>query len=379
MVWNLKLRQTLSAVLKRTFCAAALAGLIAGGSQLAHADDLTPEAAAAKVIAEAFMSGKTEWKGPETSPKPQQGKRIAVVSCCQSSEGAARPTRAMTEAGKAIGWTIDIFDGKGDPQEQNKAVNAAVDSKYDGIVLVFVDTPVVAEGVTRAIEAKIPVITLGSMKNTPESIPDVSHDYLKEGEVIGNYMIWKSNGDVNALLLKNTDLYVVTNGQFKGTADVLADPAKCKDCKAEVKEWALANIDSQPASISSASIQGDPSKNWVWCFDGCMARVSRNLIASGLGQNIKGAGFDCNGENLQLIKDEQIQAVSICDPRDWEAYSIIDNMNRLIQSEPVAQQEIPILLVDKDNVGVLTEQEIMGGWQGGYDFRTKYLQLWGVK
>lgn len=356
-------------------------GVISAAMALAKpgaAQSLTPEAEAARKFSESFMTGQVTWQGPESSPKPMAGKRIAVVSCCQAAEGAARPVRTMVEAGKAIGWTVDVFDGKGDPQEQNKAVNAAVDSKYDGIALVFVDTTSVAEGVMRAVNGRIPLITLGSLINTPESVPDVSPDYLREGEIIGNYMVWKSNGKVNALMLKNTDLHVVKFGEFKGTYDVLIDPTKCKDCKVDVREWTLANLDSQPAAIASAALQADPRKNWVNCFDACMSRVVRTLVASGLGANVQGAGYDCNGENIQLIKEGTIQSVSVCDPREWVAYAVIDNLNRMIHGQPLAKQTFPALLIDKTNTDKLTAQEVISGWQGGFDFRRKYRQLWGV-
>ena len=47
--------------------------------------------------------------------------------------------------------------------------------------------------------------------------PDISHDWLKTGELIGDYMIWKSNGKVDALLLNNPETTVVLYGQFAGT------------------------------------------------------------------------------------------------------------------------------------------------------------------
>jgi ribose transport system substrate-binding protein len=345
----------------------------------AQAVALTPQAEAAKTRAEAVMTGKVEWKGPTTAPKPLATKRIAVISCCQASEGAARPARAIVEAGRSLGWKVDVFDGKGDPQEQNKALNAAVDSKYDGIALVFVDTPVVSDGVKRALGAKIPLITLGSLTNTPASIPDISHDWVGHGRAIADYMIWKSDGKVDLLLLKNTDLNIVLNGQYKGTFEVLNDKAKCPQCKVLVKDWALSNLDTQPASIASATLQANPNTNWVWCFDACMSRVSRSMAASGLGSKVRGAGFDCNGENVQLIKDGTVQQVCAADPRDWEGYALIDNINRMMQGQPAIAQNIPIRMFDRDTIASLKPEEVKGGWQGDYDFRSAYKKLWGVK
>jgi ribose transport system substrate-binding protein len=349
------------------------------GPGVGYAEDLTPEALAAKAVAEALMTKPVEWHGPTSSPTPFEGKRIAVITVTLAAEGAARPTRGIAEAGKALGWTVDIFDGKGDPQEQNKALNAAVDANYDGIALIFMDTAVLSDGVKRALDAKIPLITLGALDNTPATIPDVSHDWIAHGEAIGSYMIWKSNGHVDALLLKNTDLYIVEHGQFKGTYDVLSDPTKCVDCTLSVKDWPMAAIDTQPAAIASAALQSNPNTNWVWCFDSCVARVARTLIATGVGFDVKGAGFDCNGESLQMIKEEQIQVVSACDPRDWEAYGLVDNLNRMMHGEATINQNIPIKMFDITNIDQLTENDIINGWQGEYDFRSEYLRLWGKK
>ncbi|WP_238558684.1 sugar ABC transporter substrate-binding protein [Paraburkholderia phenoliruptrix] len=267
----------------------------------------------------------------------------------------------------------------GDPQEQNKALNSAIDAKYDGIVLEFVDTTTVSDGVARALKAKIPLITLGTLRNTPDTIPDVSWDYAKHGEALANYMIWKSNGNVNALILLNTDLYVTRNGQWVGTKNVLTDPEKCKDCKVTVKEWPMANIDTQPGSIATAALQANPKINWGWCFDACMSRVSRALIASGLSSKMRGAGFDCNAESLQLIKDGQVEAVCAADPREWDAYAVIDNLNRLMQGQPTVNQGIPVRLFDKTNISTLSDYEMSHGWQGGYDFRAAYRKLWGMQ
>ena len=42
-----------------------------------------------------------------------------------------------------------------------QAVNAAVDGQYDGIIMIFIDPDQVSEGLNRAKEAGIPVVTLG--------------------------------------------------------------------------------------------------------------------------------------------------------------------------------------------------------------------------
>jgi ribose transport system substrate-binding protein len=108
-----------------------------------------------------------------------------------------------------------------------------------------------------------------------------------------------------------------------------------------------------------------------------MAGVSKQLIASGVQGSINGAGFDCNAENIGLIRDGKVQVVCIADPRDWEAWAATDNLNRLIQGQPAVDQKIPVRLFDKDNVKDFTETDSAQGWQGGFDYKGEYKKLWG--
>jgi ribose transport system substrate-binding protein len=357
----------------------ALAGSAAFPSKPGHAQTLNAQASAAKERALKLMSRQGSWNGPASAPKPIGGKRIAVIPVTLAAEGAARPARAIAEAGHLLGWRVDFLDGRGDPMEQNKALNAAVDSNYDAVVLIYVDTPAVSDGVTRVLNKNIPLVTIGGLNNISPAITDVSHDYFAQGMAIADYMIWHSNAAARALLLKNTDIYVVEHGQFKGTFERLSDKAMCADCKIEVKDWTIANIDTQPAEITSAAIQADPSLNWTWCFDTCLTRVVRTLSASGMGGTLKAAGFDCEGENLSFIKEGQIQTVSACQPTDWEGYAVVDNLNRVLQGQPAVDQHIPIKMFAKENIGDVSDQEAKIGWQGDYDFRSKYRTLWGLK
>ena len=184
---------------KRLLAIAALFGLslALACSQVgvAYSQDAAAAVAVAQKAAEAALSSPSQWEGPTTGPKPIPGKRLAIITCALLTEGCNRPARAATEAAKKIGWVPTVFDGQADTGKQLAAINAAVDGKYDAIVMILIDPIQVNEGVKRAIAAKIPVVTLGQPFYTAErkalsQIPDISHDWLKTGELIGDYMIW---------------------------------------------------------------------------------------------------------------------------------------------------------------------------------------------
>jgi ribose transport system substrate-binding protein len=372
---------------KKMLYVAALAGLSLGfacsEATTAFSQDAAAAVAAAKKAAMEALSSPSEWKGPTTGPKPIAGKRVAIIPCGLITEGCNRPARAATEAARTAGWVPTVLDGQADTGKQLAAINAAVDGKYDAIVMILIDPTQVNEGVQRAIAANIPVVTLGQPLYTDarkalSQIPDISHDWLKTGELIGDYMIAKSDGKVDALLLNNPETTVVQYGQFAGTMSKLSDPKACPDCKVAVEDFTIAQINSQPAQLAAAAVQRDPKINWVWCYDFCLANVSNDLIARGLQGDVMGAGFDCNAQNLGLIKDDKVQRVCIADPRDWEAWATIDTANRLMQGQPFVDQKIPVRLFDKSNLADLTAEDLKDGWQGGLDYKSNYKRIWGV-
>lgn len=327
----------------------------------------------------------SEWTGPTSAPKPQAGKRIAIISSAQLTEGSARAARGMVAAAQTMGWQPTIFDGKGDTGVMLQAINSAVDSKYDGIAMIFVNPDTVSEALNRAKAANIPVVTLGVAPYTASRgttwgwIPDVSHDWIYTGEVIADYMIWKSNGNVDVYLLDGAETMIVHCGQTKGTFERLMVQGVCPNCQVHYQTFTYNQLENVAPQLAIAAVQADPKINWIWCYDFCMANVVKQMEASGVGQNVKGAGFDCNAENIALIKDRKIQVVCIADPRDWEAWATMDTLNRVMQGQPVVNQRIPVRLFDVDNASEFTATDAQQGWQGGFDYKTQYKAIWGVQ
>ncbi len=354
-----------------------------GDSESASSGDAAAAVKAAQTEAEKWLSAPTEWGGPKDGPKPTPGKRVAIISCSQATEGCNRPSRSAAAAAKVMGWTPTVLDGKGEPSGQLAAANAAVDARYDAIIIILVDPTNLSEAMNKAKAAKIPVVTLGAPPYSDERaaldwIPDISHDWLATGDVLGYYMIWKSDGKVNALMLHDSSTLVVDQGQYKGSHRILTDKSKCPDCEVTVKDFTQATLTSQPAQDALATIQANPEINWIWCYDFCLQQAVQKLKSAGLGEDLLGAGFDCNAANLELMKSKTVQSVCVADPRDWEAWATVDQANRLVEGEEPAEQKIPFLLVDRDTLDQLTPEDLDKGWQGGIDYQAEFKKIWGV-
>ena len=55
-----------------------------------------------------------------------------------------------------IGWTPTVFDGQADTGKQLAAINAAVDGKYDAIIVILIDPIQVNEGIREPSPPKFP-------------------------------------------------------------------------------------------------------------------------------------------------------------------------------------------------------------------------------
>lgn len=357
--------------------------------------DVDPEARSAAV--EKAQAGASEllragiepnsWTGPTETPEPREGIRLTIIPEQMASTGSSRPAQAIQEQTRKLGWVPKISDGQGQPEVQLNALNTAVDERVDAVILIFVDTTRIQSALQRALAAGIQVVTLGSLRNTPETVPDVSFDWVQSGEAIAQYAVWKSGGDLRLLQMRNTDLYITVHGQYKGSQEYLTAPGNCPGCDIVTQDWSLATFDDPtigPNAQAIATRLANPDLNWVSCFDSCLFRVATGLNRGGFTDTMSGAGYDCNPENLDIIRAGGIQKVCFADPREWLAFAAIDNINRMTNGEPAYDytESIPVALFDRDSLeempADLSRELEHAGWQGNYDFRAKFEELWGI-
>lgn len=358
------------------------------GSPAASGDTSASSGAGATALANAkaqvakYYDSPTVWHGPSSSPPPKQGARIAIISANQATLGTAIVAKDMQAGAALLGWKTTVFDGKGNPSDQLQAVESAVNSHYDGIILDIVDTRVIQEGVNAAAAAHIPMITLGDLVNEPASMPDVSHDWVLAGQLAAYYMIAHSpNGAANILVLADLEFPAVSLGEYKGIMSVLKDKTLCPNCKFTVKQFQSANIATQPASLTVAAIQSDPTINWVWCYDACMQQVSTGVTASGIKTIAHGVGMNGNPPNLDLIKSKnQFQVALIANPYPMGSWATLDNLNRILNHQPLFDwsKGLPLRIIDTGNIDSVPAVNFKTGWDGELPFEQHFKTLWGV-
>src|SRR4030081_2158140 len=128
-------KRTLTAALSLGVLVSACGGSTTAGSGATDAQIATA-VARAQAAAPASLASTSQWAGPTTGPAPVSGKRVAIISCLQQTEGCNRPSLSALEAAQVIGWQPTILDGQGEPSKQLAALNAAEDAHYDAIILI---------------------------------------------------------------------------------------------------------------------------------------------------------------------------------------------------------------------------------------------------
>lgn len=354
---------------------ALVASLVAGcgsgsnddaGSSTAAAPAASTTASAGGAVAKTVLAASkpiTAWDGFGAPIKPPGGKHIVAIECSSLGVGCVQGAEAAKEAASALGWSTDVVNGKGDPTVWNSAIQNAVASKADGIVLLAISPALVKDGIAKAKAAGIPVAAaLVGPKADALAVTD-PQDGAKS---MAAYLTQASGAKANILVLNDAE-FVLTDIRNKAMVSDLKQT--CPGCKTKTVEFTFATMPTKlPGQISSA-LQADPSIDYVVApFDAAAAFVRQGIQQGG--GKAKIASFEGDPPTLKTIGDG-VQVADLATPNVWVGWQSVDNLARVMLKQPVSDTPLPTRLFTTDN------KDDAVGWDGDYDFKSKYKQLWG--
>lgn len=324
-------------------------------------------------IAEDAMKAVSSFNGPTDGPAAQTGKTIVFLACGFAGEGCLTAAQAAEGAGEALGWKVTLADGKFDPTVFERTIQQAIDAKVDGIIVDAVDADAVAGPIAAARKAGIVVGSYDS-RNEPSDTAvsfDVRMSFPLQGKALAAYMIWKNDGKAHPLILNSPE--------FKGTAEWTASAAETfKGCAA------CSVIDEQDFTASEAPTKLPPmvvtekqqhaDMNAVLVpYDAAMLPIIPAMKQAGILDSVKTGTFNATKPSVELIRKGELTA-TVAEPHSWGVWATMDNMNRVFAGEEAVEQNIPIRLITKDNVGDIPEGQ---AWDGdGVDYKSAYKAIW---
>src|SRR5689334_10444889 len=153
-------------------------------------------------VSEAMQPVK-QFAAPGDAVQAPAGKKIVAITCSSQGYGCVQGGIGVQEAAKALGWSVTVADGKGDPATWNSAIQQAVASKADGIVLLAVDPALVAGALAKAKAAGIPVISTFIPKLGSTAVDGyASTDHAQGGKILADWIIKDSGGQAKVLMLR---------------------------------------------------------------------------------------------------------------------------------------------------------------------------------
>ncbi|MDH4247878.1 MAG: substrate-binding domain-containing protein [Deltaproteobacteria bacterium] len=322
------------------------------------------------------------WDGPTSGPKAAAGKSVVYVSADQRNGGALGVGQGAEEAAKAIGWKFRVIDGQGTVSGRTSALNQAIATKPDGIILGTVDAKEQAAAIEAAAKNGIKIVgwhsaaEAGPVKGTPV-FSNVTTDPLEVAKAAAYYAVADSNGTAGVIIFTDS-VYAVAIAKSDAMAAVIK---KCSGCT-------MINIEDTPLSDTAArmpqlvtSLLQRHGKKWTYSM-GVNDLYYDFAAPSFQGAGIAGNGFprnisagDGSGSAFQRIRKNSYQVGTVAEPLNLHGWQTIDEMNRAFAGQKDSGYVAPVHLFTPANI------EHDGGAKNTYDpdngYRNQYKKIWG--
>jgi ribose transport system substrate-binding protein len=278
---------------------------------------------------------------PSSGPKAVVGKKVWMISCGQAYYACQQQSLAFQAAGKIIGWSVTIQDGKADPSVAAGLIRQAIAAKIDGVALVTFDCPGIKNALIEAKSAKMPVVNFGSIDcNDPKfgggqalfsatvklrGQDNNARFYEEWAKFRADYIIAKSNGTANVLSVgeKSQALH-----QYQGAA-FAQEIATCSGCTNTDVPFAFAQVPSPATQQWLTAIQSHPKANAVAeGIDALMGLGLQTAVEQSGRKNMIVGGGEGFPPNFDLIRSG-VQTFSAPYPVGWVMWGVADTLNRV--------------------------------------------------
>jgi ribose transport system substrate-binding protein len=370
---------------RRAIAIAALTGCLAmvacgddddsGGAGAASATtaDSAVDAEAQKIVDE--FSSPVTWPGPDDSVEAPAGKKLTVIICGSQGITCVRVGNGVKAAGEALGYSVKVVDGRSDPTVWNQAIKNAVADKTDGIALAAIPPAVVADAIATAKKAGIPVAAGLSTAGPAEVKANPNRPDITRANAA--YLAVASKGKAKVLSIRDDEF-----PETKLTADLLPKELTrlCSGCEVSKEiSFTLALASQRLAGQVTQALRNDPDIDYITTpFDTVNVFVQQGIAQAQRKGKVKIVGVGGDPPSVEAIKAGD-EVASLGEPGEWVGWMLVDGMVRLFAGKDVPPLDkavdshygVPQRFITAD-----TELDPQG-WQGGFDYASKFKELWG--
>ena len=333
--------------------------------------------------------GQPEWKDPGPSLDASQlaGKTIAVVAIDLRVPALAEIVQYVKEAAGKAGMKVTVFDAKSTASLMQQGMQQAIDNGADAIISDGLVIQLIANQIKAAKDKGIPTI---DVINTPpkEGVPgqgsdenvfgNMAPDSVLAGQLIAATAIVQTDGKANVGIINTSELTVASTeiGAMKATL------AKCAECTiVDEQDVALTDWSTKIQGTAATMVRSQPDMNFVLTLYDAMGLFATPGVqqAGGAGK-VKVASVDGTAAALALVKKGDIFVSDTAKDTAWAAWGAVDQaMRGMLEMEP-ANPVLPLRYIDTSDLKDVDTKstETVSAALFGNDFRTGYLELWGL-
>lgn len=349
------------------------AGQASGGGA-----NTSAELESARTTSPAEFQGPTEPVAPPSKPLS-----IGIVTCSSQLSGCVSPANGIADAAKSLGWSARIYDGGGTPQKQNAAMLDAISAGADVIATTAIDPNLVQQGLQAAKKADVLVVSGSNGIDSPNPVAepesgklgyafDVAPDYAALGEKAAQWIIGDSGGKANVAVFSDPQFPSVVAFE-RGLRQGLD---ACGDCTvSDSQEFNGTQVGTTLGNQTTGYLRSNPDVDYVFSpYDPAAAAQVTAIAQAGMANRVKIVGVLGSQQNLEFIRQGQVQAADAAYDNRYMGYMVVDGILRTLADQPLFEPHggnLPFVIIDETNV-----PEAGQDWLAGFDYTSAFAELW---
>ncbi|QGQ99589.1 sugar ABC transporter substrate-binding protein [Paenibacillus psychroresistens] len=318
---------------------------------------------------------------PSTDPVASlSGKKIALLIQLSLGTFSAQYIDGVKEQVEKLGGTVQVFTAENDMAKMASNLDAAINQKFDGILIDHGTTAALEPGAKIALEKKIPIVSFDSEL----SLPDITA--LEQGDQkMAEQTLTQLGKDIGG---KGSIVKIWVAGfapmerrqiAYKAFIDSNPDIKEIAAFGAATNNTALDTQAQMEAILKKYPKKGDITAVWA-AWDEFAKGAARAIQQAGRDE-IKVYGIDLSDEDLQMIQDPKSPwiASAAVDPKDIGRVQVRFLYQKLHGDETPAKVVLDPIFVSRDQlpttqVSTVDLGQHVKGWGGSEQGYTDWLK-----
>nr|WP_281381755.1 sugar ABC transporter substrate-binding protein [Conexibacter arvalis] len=308
---------------------------------------------------------------------------IGIVTCSSQLSGCVSAADGIEEAARAAGFTPRMYDGGGTPQKQNAAILDAISAGADVVATTAIDPNLVQQGLRAARRAGVLVVSGSNGIDSPNPVRepeagklgyafDVAPDYAELGRKAAAWIIGDSDGKANVGLFSDRQFPSVIAFE----EGLLEGLEQCGDCTvSEPQTFNGTQVGTTLGNQTTGFLRSNPDVDYVFSpYDPAAAAQVTAIAQAGMANRVKIVGVLGSQQNLEFIRQGQVQAADAAYDNRYMGYMVVDGIIRTLARAPLFRPHggnLPGVILDETNL-----PEAGRDWTADFDYVSEFTSLW---